>query len=161
MKSTDIIQINVVGTNGETRHQKNIARAFNGAGQLVDDNGVPVSGSSEVLKNLPSGAGAPLPEFPTQKLLTAQAKGAAGLDEIKAIQMAYAQQVSEYEKANQGGNEKLQIAKSVLEYTKEVHGFREEDGNHFVMKLSDLEVFSATAKDGRTIYTVAGAAVFG
>lgn len=161
MQATDIIQINVVGTNGETRHQKSITRSFNGLGQLIDDNGVPVAGSDEVLRNLPNGAGAPLPEFPTAAFQAAAAKGAAGLGEVKAIQMAYAQQVAEYEKANQGGSEKLQIAKAVLEYTKEKHGFREEDGNWFVMKLADLEVFSAQAKDGRTVWTVAGAAVFG
>jgi hypothetical protein len=159
MKTTDLIMLNVTGTNGTTRNQKTISRRFNGLGQDLDDNGQP-SGKADVLRNLPiDGQSSKAPDFPTAAFVEAQAKGDAAT--LKQIQIAYAEQFSQWEKSQGGGNENLQVAKSALEYTKEFHGFREEDGDHFVMKLENLDVVTTTLKDGRTLYTVAGTAVFG
>jgi hypothetical protein len=161
MQSNDIVMVNVTGTNGTTRHQKTISRRFNGAGLPLNDDGKPVGDSAEVLRNLPSGTATKAPDFPTAKFLEAQGKGAEGAAEIKAIQIAYAQQFSDWEKSQGGGSENLQVAKSVLEYAKEFHAFQETDGDHFVMKLDNLDVVTTTLSDGRTLYTVTGTAVFG
>lgn len=161
MQTNDIIMVNVTGTNGTTRHQKTITRRFNGAGLPLNDDGQVDATSKEVLRNLPNGAVSKAPDFPMAQFAAAQAKGAEGLAEIKAIQLAYAEQFSAWEKSQGGGNESLQIAKAVLEYTKEFHGFQETDGDHFVMKLENLDVVSTTLADGRTLNTVSGTAIFG
>ena len=162
MQQNDIIMVNVTGTNGTTRHQKTITRRFNGAGLPLNDDGQVDATSKEALRNLPSGATATAPDFPMAQFVAAQAKGAAGLDEIKAIQIAYAEQFAAWEKSQGGGNESVQIAKSVLEYAKEFHNFSEVDNSEqFIMKLENLDVTSTTLKDGRTLATVAGTAVFG
>jgi len=161
MTSNDIVMINVTGTNGTTRHQKTITRRFNGDGMPLNDDGQVEAGNVERLRSLPNGLVVQAPDFPTSQFLTAQQKGSAGIDEIKAIQIAYAEQFAAWEKSQGGGNENLQIAKSVLEYAKEFHAFREEDGDHFVMKLENLDVVTAQLKDGRTLYTTTGTAVFG
>lgn len=162
MQLNDIIMVNVTGTNGTTRHQKTITRRFNGAGLPLNDDGQVDASNGEVLRNLPNGGTvAKAPDFPTSQFLAAQGKGAAGIEEIKAIQIAYAEQFAAWEKSQGGGNENLQIAKSVLDYAKEFHGFQEVDGDHFVMKLENLDVVTTTLKDGRTLYTTTGTAVFG
>lgn len=161
MQNNDIIMVNVTGTNGTTRHQKTITRRFNGAGLPLNDDGMVDAGSKEALRNLPTGIVSKAPDFPAAEFAAAQAKGPAGASEIKAIQLAYAEQFAAWEKAQGGGNEALQIAKSVLEYTKEFHGFREEDGDHFVMKLENLDVVQTALKDGRSLFTTTGTAVFG
>lgn len=167
MQSNDIVMVNVTGTNGSTRHQKTITRQFNGAGQRLDDNGQVDPASTEVLRSLPGAASAAPPEFPASAVAAAHAKAAnpatkaEGVKEIKEIQLAFAQQMTAWEKQSGGGNEKVTLAKSVLEYTKEFHGFREEDGDHFVMKLENLDVTTVPLNDGRTMYQVAGTAVFG
>jgi hypothetical protein len=161
MQANDIIMINVTGTNGQTRHQKTITRRFNGGGLPLNDDGQVEGSNSEILRNLPGTASTKAPDFPTEKFLSAQVKGAGGVEEIKAIQIAYAEQFAAWEKSQGGGNENLQIAKSVLDYTKEFHGFQEVDGDHFVMKLENLDVVTTTLKDGRTLYTTTGTAVFG
>lgn len=161
MQLNDIIFVNVTGTNGTTRHQKTITRRFNGAGLPLTDDGQVDSGNTERLRDLPTGQSVKAPDFPTANFVAAQAKGAEGIAEIKAIQIAYAQAFAAWEKEQGGGNENLQIAKSVLAYTKEFHGFQETDGDHFVMKLENLDVVTSTLKDGRTSATVTGTAVFG
>lgn len=161
MQLNDIIMVNVTGTNGTTRHQKTITRRFNGAGLPLNDDGQVDGTSGEVLRNLPTGQTSKAPDFPTAQFLAAQGKGAAGIEEIKAIQIAYAEQFAAWEKSQGGGNEPLQIAKAVLEYTKEFHGFQETDGDHFVMKLENLDVVTTTLKDGRSLFTTSGTAVFG
>ena len=161
MQQNDIIMVNVTGTNGTTRHQKTITRRFNGAGLPLNDNGQVDGANTERLRNLPTGAVAKAPDFPMAEFVAAQAQGAAGLSSIKAIQIAYAEQFAAWEKSQGGGNESLQIAKSVLEYAKEFHGFQEVDGDHFIMKLENLDVVSTTLADGRTLYTTSGTAVFG
>jgi hypothetical protein len=162
MQQNDIIMVNVVGTNGTTRHQKTIAEKFNGAGNILNQDGQIDGTRKDVLRNLPNGATvSKAPDFPTSQFLAAQAKGAAGIEEIKAIQIAYAEQFAAWEKSNGGGNENLQVAKAVLDYAKEFHGFQETDGDHFVMKLENLDVVTTTLNDGRTLFTVGGTAVFG
>lgn len=169
MKANDIVMVNVTGTNGTTRHQKNISRSFNGAGERLTDNGQVDNSSGERLRNLPGAASAAAPEFPTAQFAQAQqdtgssdpAVKAKGVETIKSIQIAYAQLIQQWEKAQGGGNEKLVLAKSVLEYAKEFHGFKEVDGDWFVMKLENLDVTTTTLNDGRTMYQVAGTAVFG
>jgi len=161
MQQNDIIMVNVTGTNGTTRHQKTITRRFNGTGLPLNDDGQVDSGSTESLRNLPTGQVSKAPDFPMAQFVAAQAKGTEGLSEIKAIQIAYAEQFAAWEKSQGGGNESLQIAKSVLDYTKEFHGFQETDGDHFVMKLENLDVVSTTLADSRTLFTVSGTAIFG
>jgi hypothetical protein len=161
VQQNDIIMVNVTGTNGTTRHQKTITRRFNGAGTPLNDDGQADLGNKEQLRNLPSGAMTQAPDFPTAQFIAAQSKGLDGVNEIKAIQIAYAEQFAAWEKSQGGGNENLQVAKSVLDYAKEFHGFREEDGDHFVMKLENLDVVTTTLSDGRTLYTTTGTAVFG
>lgn len=169
MQNQDIIMVNVTGTNGQTRNQKTISRQFNGLGQRLNDDGKVDGASPEALRNLPGGSGTAAPEFPSAAFAAAQSKTtssdssvkAQGLAEIKQIQLAFAQQITAWEKSLGGGNEKLQLAKSVLDYTKEFHGFREEDGNWFVIKLENLDVTTTKLNDGRTMYQVAGTAVFG
>jgi hypothetical protein len=162
MQLNDIIMVNVTGTNGTTRHQKTITRRFNGAGIPLNDDGQADGGNAELLRNLPTGAVSKAPDFPMAQFVSAQAQGTAGLNEIKAIQLAYAEQFAAWEKSQNGGNENLQIAKSVLEYAKEYHAFKETDSSdHFVMKLENLDVTTTTLKDARTLFVVAGTAVFG
>ncbi len=162
MQLNDIIMVNVTGTNGTTRHQKTITRRFNGAGFPLNDDGQIDGGNVEALRSLPSGTVSKAPDFPMTQFLSAQAKGMDGLDEIKAIQLAYAEQFAAWEKSQGGGNEPLQIAKSVLEYAKEFHNFAEVDNSEqFIMKLENLDVVSTTLKDGRTLWTTTGTAVFG
>ena len=162
MQLNDIIMVNVTGTNGTTRHQKTITRRFNGAGLPLNDDGQVDGTSKEVLRNLPGGATSKAPDFPTEAFLAAQAKGIAGIAEIKAIQVAFAEQFVAWEKSQGGGNENLQVAKSVLEYAKEFHGFIDNgDGDAFIMKLENLDVVTTTLKDSRTLFTVSGTAVFG
>lgn len=161
MQQNDIIMVNVTGTNGTTRHQKTITRRFNGAGLPLNDDGQVDGTSPDRLRSLPTGTVSKAPDFPTAQFIAAQGKGAAGIDEIKSIQIAYAEQFAAWEKSQGGGNENLQIAKAVLDYTKEFHGFQEVDGDHFVMKLENLDVVTTTLKDGRTLYTTTGTAVFG
>jgi hypothetical protein len=161
MNVNDIVMINVTGTNGTTRHQKTITRRFNGAGLPLNDDGQVDASSAEALRNLPSGGGVKAPDFPTAQFLAAQSKGFEGVDEIKTIQIAYAEQFAAWEKSQGGGNENLQIAKSVLGYAKEFHGFQEVDGDHFVMKLENLDVVTTQLKDGRTLFTTTGTAIFG
>lgn len=170
MQPQDIIIVNVTGTNGQTRHQKNISRSFNGQGQRLNDDGKVTDEGGEVLRNLPTGGAAgDQPVFPLEKFQAAAkkmsspnaAERAAAVQEQQNIQLAYADQLTAWEKKQGGGNEKLQIAKSVLDYCKEFHGFHEEDGNWFVMKLDNLEVTTGTLPDKRTYYQVSGTAVFG
>lgn len=161
MQQNDIIMVNVVGTNGTTRHQKTITAKFNGAGLPLNADGKIDGSSTEVLRNLPNGTVSKAPDFPAAAFAAAQAKGLAGVDEIKAIQIAYAEQFAAWEKSQGGGNTNLQLAKAVLEYAKEFHGFIETDGDAFVMKLENLDVSTTTLNDGRTLFTVAGTAVFG
>lgn len=161
MQQNDIIMVNVTGTNGTTRHQKTITRRFNGAGFPLNDDGQVDGASIDRLRNLPTGLVSKAPDFPMAQFAEAQGKGTAGLADIKAIQIAYAEQFAAWEKSQGGGNESLQIAKAVLDYTKEFHGFQENDGDHFVMKLENLDVVSTGLADGRTLSTVSGTAIFG
>jgi hypothetical protein len=161
MQQNDIIMVNVVGTNGTTRHQKTISEKFNGAGLPLNADGQVDGVRADRLRNLPNGSVTKAPDFPAVAFAAAQAKGLAGVDEIKAIQIAYAEQFAAWEKSQGGGNANLQVAKSVLEYAKEFHSFIETDGDAFVMKLENLDVSTTTLNDGRTLYTVAGTAVFG
>jgi hypothetical protein len=158
MKTTDLIRVNVTGTNGSTRKQSTISRVFDGTGARLDDKGQPYGGD-EHLTNLPGDAATTIPPFPTEAFQAAMA--ANKVDEVKKIQLAYAQKIAEFEAQQGGGNESLQLAKAVLEYAKKFHGFREQDGDWFVMKLDNLDVSTLTLHDGRTMYTVQGAAVFG
>lgn len=170
MQTQDIIIVNVTGTNGATRHQKNISRTFNGAGQPLNDDGKVRNDIDEVLLNLPTGGAAgDQPVFPQDKFndavkrMSSQSASdrAQAVQAQKEIQLAYADQLTAWEKKQGGGNEKLQIAKSVLEYTKTYHEFHEEDGNWFVMKLDNLEVVQSSLPDKRSVYQVSGTAVFG
>lgn len=169
MQANDIVMVNVTGTNGTTRHQKNISRSFNGAGSRINDNGQVDDTTGEVLRNLPGASSGAAPEFPAAEFAQAQkdtgssdpAVKAKGVEKIKAIQIAYATLIQQWEKSQGGGNEKLVLAKAVLEYTKEFHGFKETDGDWFVMKLENLDVTTTALNDGRTMYQVAGTAVFG
>lgn len=169
MQSNDIIMVNVTGTNGTTRNQRTISRSFDGTGKRLNEAGQQDTNSAEILRNLPSGAVAEPPAFPAEAHAAALGKmassnaatKAAGVEEAKQIQLAYAEQINAWEKLQGGGNEKLQIAKAVLEFTKEFHEFREDDGNHFVMKLENLDVTTTALADGRTMYQVTGTAIFG
>ena len=169
MQQNDIIMVNVTGTNGTTRNQKTISRQFNGAGQRLNDNGQVDLSTGEVLRNLPTGSGVAAPEFPQAEFAAAQAKmgssdpavKAQGVKEVKEIQLAFATLINQWEKQQGGGSEKLVLVKSVLNYTKEFHGFSEEDGNHFVIKPENLDVTTVALADGRSMYQVAGTAVFG
>jgi hypothetical protein len=159
MKTTDLIRINVTGTNGSTRKQSTISRVFDGAGNKLTDQGQVDGSSNEKLVNLPGDGASSLPPFPADEFQKALAAG--DVESVKKIQLAYAERVAEFEAQSGGGNESLQLAKAVLEYAKKYHNFHEEDGNHFVMKLENLDVSKMTLKDQRTMYTVQGTAVFG
>jgi hypothetical protein len=169
MNVNDIVMVNVTGTNGSTRHQKNVSRQFSGAGIRLTDDGKPDTSSGEVLRNLPTGASTAAPDFPAAKFaeiqaLTASKDGAVkakAVADLKALNYAFAEQVQKWEKASGGGDENLQIAKSVLAYAKEFHDFRETDGDWFVMKLENLDVTQIKLNDGRSMFQVTGTAVFG
>jgi hypothetical protein len=161
MQQNDIVIVNVVGTNGSTRNQKTVTRRFNGAGQPLNDDGQVSGASAEALRNLPSGETQKAPDFPMPEYLAAQNKGAAGAEEVQQILIAHAERTEAWKKSIGGGNEDLQIVKSVIEYTKEFHNFKEQDGNWFVIKPENLAVTKQTLPDKRTLFTVAGTAVFG
>jgi hypothetical protein len=158
MQNTDIILVNVVGTNGTTREQRTITRRFNGAGVALDDKGKP-NFEEAGLKNLPSGTGAQAPNFPQDEYAKAQATGKA--DEIQKVLLAHAKQVEQWQKTQGGGSEELALAKAVQDYCVEVHGFVREDAEAFVLKLDDIDVKRDELPDKRSLYTVSGAAVFG
>lgn len=160
MQSQDLVFINVVGVNGTTRNQRAITEKFNGAGVHINDKGE-ASGKPDVLNGLPNGAASPAPEFPAAEYAAAAQKGAAGAEEVKAIMLAHSERVAKWEKSQTGGSEKLQIVKSVLAYAEKYHGFKQTDGDWFVLKAENLDVNTTTLPDGRTLTTVAGTAVFG
>ena len=158
MQNTDIILVNVVGTNGETRQQRTITRRFNGAGYELNDKGAVESGVA-VLKGLPLGT-SKAPDFPQDEYLKAQAANDGA--KISAIMLAHAERVEAWQKSQGGGSEEMQLAKIVQDYCVEVHDFtRQDDGPKFVLTLDDIDVKSDELKDGRTLYTVSGTAVFG
>lgn len=159
MQAKDLIILNVTGTNGVSRNQKTISKRFNGLGQVLDDNGQP-TGAADKLRNLPTGEVALPPAFPGDAFGAAQLRG--DVAKMRSIQDAYGQQLAAWERSTKGGNEAVQIAKSALEYAKEFHAFsdRERD-DAFIMKLENIDVTQTKLADGRTLYTVAGTAVFG
>ena len=53
------------------------------------------------------------------------------------------------------------LVKSVIGYLKEFKGFLTEDGDGFVVKPENLVVNTSKLSDGRQMFTVTGAAVFG
>lgn len=161
MLSTDLIMVNVSGVNGTTRHTKAIVRSFNGDGLEIDDSGNTKASSVERLRNLPTGQGTQAPEFPMAQFNAARAKGLAGAAELKQIQDAYNKQYTAWLSSQNGGTVEAQLAKSVLAYAKEFHGFREKDeGEYFVLRAEDLDV-TVNETNGRKTYVVAGTAVFG
>ena len=162
MNTNDMIMVNVSGVNGSTRNTKSISRSFNGLGELIDDNGQVVQGAAERLRNLPTGAVAEAPAWPAAEFEAARKLGAAGAEKIRKIQVEYSQLYTAWEKSIGGGNAKQSIARSVLEYAKEFHNFREKDeGEFFVLKPDDLAVVETKLKEDRVLYTVTGTAVFG
>jgi hypothetical protein len=168
MQANDIVILNVTGTNGATRHQKTITRRFNGAGQPLNDDGKVDGGSQEVLRDLPNGdAVSKAPDFPQAEFFAAQqmtqnpATRDEGVEKLKTIQLAWANQLQAWESSSNGGSEPVQIAKSALAYLKEFHGFREDDGDWFVLKQENLDVVQTQLPDSRSLYTVSGTAIFG
>ena len=157
MQTNDLIIINVIGTNGTTRQQRTITRRFNGAGLELDDKGTAISVAA-VLKNLPTGT-ASAPPLPTDEYNAAVATG--DVSKIQAVMMAHAERVVAWQKTQGGGSDELALAKAVQDYCVEVHGFVREDAEAFVLKLDDIDVTKDTLKDGRSLYTVSGTAVFG
>lgn len=162
MKPTDLIYVNVTGTNHSTRNTKAITERFDGLGIAIDANGTALS-TIPTLKNLPAAGGASkaMPLFPIAEIQAAQKVN--DVPQVKAIQLAYAEQVKAYE-AEQGSVSPNQaVAKSVMQYLEEVHGFRQEDSSsHFILKADDIDVtVAALADSGRTLYTVSATAVFG
>lgn len=164
MQGSDIIMVNVTGTNGSQRHTKAITRRFSGVGIELDDDGQAKSGSTETLNDLPSGSAqkAP-PAFPQTSFNAAAALGAAGLPKMKEIQAAYNQELAAYEQALGGGSPASKLVSSVLGYLQKVHNFSIEadDSSKFVVKRENLEVNTHTLADGRTLWTVTGTAIFG
>lgn len=160
MKNTDLIVVNITGTNGSTRNQRTVTRVFDGTGTALNDQGKP-AGLADTLRNLPTEGSIKAPDFPAQAYAAAQQKGEAGIAEGMAILKAFQEQVQAVEASANGGSTEAQIAKSVLAYLEEFHGFKQTDGDHFVIKLDDIDVTRQTLPDGRSSYLVAGSAVFG
>lgn len=160
MKATDIIFVNVTGTHPNSRQSRTISEKFNGLGEHLNDAAAP-SGRADRLRNLPTTNGASTPPaFPMDKFVEAQQ--ANDVDGIQKIQLAYAEQLDAYKKSQGGGSETVQVAKSVIEYCVEFHGFRtKDDGDFFIIKPENLEVTQKAMPNGSTQYSVAGAAVFG
>lgn len=161
MKASDIIVINVVGTNKETRQTKAILARFNGLGQEIDLAGNLTGSASNVLKGLPTGAGVKPPAFPSEAFAAAQAEGLAGADKARAILLAFTEQMQAWEQGQGGGTTQVQIIKSVLEFANRVHGMKQEDHAGFVLKPENLDVQTKEVDGSQTIYTVSGTAIFG
>lgn len=161
MNQQDIIMLSVVGTNGSTRQQRTIATRFNGLGEELNNQGQPVVGGAR-LRGLPTGASASAPSFPIDSYTTAIGKGTAGAAEARAILQAHEQKVAAWEKES-GGGATTQVASAALLYLKEVHDFSIEadDSKRFVVKRENIDVSVQDLPDGRSLYTVAGTAVFG
>lgn len=160
MQGTDIIRVNVTGTNGQSRKQSTISRVFDGLGRRLTDKGAVDQNSSEILRSLPNGGVTQeMPEFPQSDF--DKARSAKNAKRVQEIQIEYAERVAEWEKVTGGGNESLQIAKAVLAYAKEFHDFSEDNADKFVMKLDNLDVSTQELPDKRAMYIVSGTAVFG
>jgi len=155
MQANSLILLNVVGTNGQTRHQKVITERFNGQGQAIDTEGVPTSAPGLALSIKASKA----PDFPYDKYAAAQAAGDKA--EIQRIMLAHGEQIAKWNESQDGGTEQQQLIKAVIDYLKKVHDFHTEDGDWFVIKPENIDVTTNELKDGRTMYQIAGSAVFG
>lgn len=160
MNSTDLIFINVTGTNPGSRDRRTISRRFNGDGQEIGDTGTP-SISTRTLKNLPGNTSdaAPMPQFPDEEMK--QAVLAKDTAAMKAIQVAFADQIDAYEAAQGSTNAHVQLVDSVVNHLVEYDGFLTTDGNGFVVKPENLEVSITNAPNGATVYQVSGTAIFG
>lgn len=160
MQNTDIIFINVTGTNGTTRKQATVTRKFNGAGQSLNDQGQP-DGSGHVLRNLPTGDGtsASIPAFPVVEFEAARLS--KDVERMKALQIAYGEQLAKHEAANGGSNEQAKLVASAINYLVEFHGFSVTDAQTFVVKPENLDVTVSKLPDSRAMYGVVGTAIFG
>lgn len=160
-KPSDIILLNVVGTNGVTRKTKPVQRRFNGIGEQIDDAGKPVPGTPG-LSGLPGEGGASTaPVFPQEQYSKALAKGLSGAQEAKDILFAHSQQVVQWEKSGGGGSEEMGIVNAALNYCYTVEGFLPQDGDGFVLKRENLNITKQPLTEGRQLWTVQGTAIYG
>lgn len=158
MQTQDLIFIDVVGTNGSTRQQRAILHRFNGAGQPIDDKGNSVGGNA-LPGSFPIGGGAPVPPFPTADYNKLAAANDA--DGVKTLLKSYQQQVEAASIGSGSGSEEVQLVDRIMGFLSKYEGVQEQDGNHFVLNRKDLSVTVLPLHDGRKLYKVTGAAVFG
>ncbi len=161
MQSTDLLFLNVIGTNHSIRNTRTITKSFDGLGREVNDKGEVINATPQLL-NLPAAGGVTrqMPAFPVAEVLAAQA--ANDVPQVKALQIAYAEQVKAYEAETGAITPNAQIGRSVMSYLERVHDFRQVDSpDHFVLKPDDIDVTVVAMPDGRSLYTVSASAVFG
>lgn len=157
MGPKDIIMVDVVSSNQNTRQQRPVLYRFNGSGEQVTDDGKqiagPALGGDWPLK------GSKVPEFPAdeyKKLMADKNKVGA-----EALLSKYQTDVQTAQKAGGGQSDEMQIVDRVMKFLKEQEHISEEDGSHFVLHRKDLQVTRIPLQNGQTIFKITGAAVFG
>ena len=156
MQTSDFIILTVTGRNPETRGTIDVLERFNGQGLVVDGSGNTVSGKNGLKLAL---GGSKAPEFPVQEYEAARQAG--DKEKMNQLMVASAERLSAWQQQAGGGSEQLQLVRAAIQWLVEEKGFLTTDGNGFVIKEDNLDVTSQVNKEGRTIYTIAGTAVFG
>ena len=156
MQANDFIILTVTGRNPETRGTVDVLERFNGTGKVVDGSGNVVEGKLGLKIAL---GGTQAPSFPQQEFEAARAAG--DKTKMHEIMVAAAEQLSAWESQSEGGSEQLQLVRAAIAWLVAEKGFLTEDGDGYVIKEDNLDVTSQLNKEGRTIWTIAGTAVFG
>jgi hypothetical protein len=156
MSLKNLILLNVIGTNGQTRQQKVVAERFDTEGHILDAQGNVVPGKPGLTLML---GGVAAPDFPALEYAAAQKSGDKA--KISAVLLAHSEMVAAWEASNEGGTDELKIAKACLQYCVDHQGFLDHDGDGFVLKLENLDITVNDLTTGGKLYTVAGTAVFG
>jgi hypothetical protein len=157
MKNNDLILVNVVGTNPQSRQQKVVSRRFTGLGIAIDTEGQPTGQAPLNVAGMAGGNKAP--DFPVAEYIAAQAEGK---EQVDAVMLAHSERIAAWEKSGTGGSVELKLAKAVQEYCVENEGFiADGDGDGYILKLENLDVKVDNLPDNRDLWLVQGTAVFG
>lgn len=158
MNKNDLIYVDVVASNPQTRTQRPVLYRFNGAGEQITEQGDAIKGPG-LGGDWPVEGSSKSPVFPAEEYKRLHKEGTT---ESKAkAQKLLAEYSSAVQKTQGKGSEEMVVVDRVMDFLKDYEHIQEEAGEHFRLQRKDLVVTRTPLKDGRMLIRLSGAAVFG
>lgn len=158
MNKNDLIYVDVVASNPQTRTQRPVLYRFNGAGEQITEQGDVIKGPA-LKGEWPVEGSAKSPVFPAEEY---QRLHKDGTPESKAkAQKLLSDYSAQVAKTSGKGSEEMVVVDRVMDFLSKYEHIQEGAGEHFRLQRKDLVVTRTPLKDGRMLIRLSGAAVFG